>query len=91
MSLNLINALEVKGNNFITSEIKYPITVNTYIELKGDFCSSGKNKSKIYFGLRCFKENGEEILAYEVYRENEPLLITSISLDGKSLTLNKMP
>ena len=89
--MNLINTLEIKGNNFITSEIKYPITPDTNIELKGDFCSSGKNKSKIYFGLRCFKENGEEIFAYEVYRINEPLLITSISSDGKSLTLNKTP
>ena len=91
MSMNLINILEVKGSNFITSEIKYPITPDTNIELKGDFCSSGKNKSKIYFGLRCFKENGDEIFACEINRVNEPLLITSISSDGKSLTLNKMP
>ena len=91
MSIEPINGFVVKGYKEIKSDIKYPITEDTTIELKGEFCSSGKIKSKLYFGLKSFKENGEEIFAYHINRINEPLLITSISSDGKSITLNQKP
>ena len=89
--MELINIMSIKGNKQIFSKNKYPVNEDTVLELKGEFRSSGKTKSKIYFGLRCFKENGEEILAPKINRIDEPLLITSINTDGKSFTVNKKP
>ena len=91
MSIDIINTLSIKGNKAIYSENRYPVKEETILELKGEFRSSGKIKSKIYFGLRCFKENGEEISAPQVNRIDEPLFITSINTDGKNFTVNKKP
>ena len=91
MSIESINILSIKGDKHIKSKNRYPVNEETVMELKGEFRSSGKIKSIIYFGLECFKENGDEILAPHVYRVDEPLLITSINTDGKSFSLNKKP
>ena len=89
--MELINIMSIKGYKQIFSKTKYPINEDTVLELKGEFRSSGKTQSKIYFGLRCFKENREEILAPKINRIDEPLLITSINTDGKRFTVNKTP
>ena len=80
--MELINIMSIKGYKQIFSKTKYPVNEDTVLELKGEFRSSGKTQSKIYFGLRCFKENGEEILAPKINRIDESLLITSINTDG---------
>ena len=91
MSIESINILSIKGYKQIFSKNRYPVNDETIMELKGEFRSSGKVKSRIYFGLRCFKENGEEITAYHINRVDEPLFITSMNTDGKSFTVNKKP
>ena len=91
MSMEAISILSIKGNKQIKGNIRYPVNEETVMELKGEFRSSGKIKSRIYFGLKCFKENGDEITAYHINRVNEPLLLTSINTDGKSFTLDKKP
>ena len=91
MSIESINILSIKGDKHIKSKNRYPVNEETVMELKGEFRSSGKIKSIIYFGLECFKENGDEILDPHVNRVDEPLLITSINTDGKSFSLNKKP
>ena len=40
---------------------------DTTLELKDEFRSIGKEKSIIYFGLHCFKEDGNVILALAAY------------------------
>ena len=90
MSMETTSILSIKGYKHINSN-RYPVNEETVMELKGEFRSSGEIKSRIYFGLRCFKENGDEILDYHINRVNEPLLLTSINTDGKSFTLNKKP
>ena len=91
MSIDSINILSVKGAKSIRDKNIYPVNKETIIELKGEFRSSGKIKSIIYFGLRFFKKNGEEILDRQVNRVDESLLITSINTDGKCFTVNKKP
>ena len=70
---------------------KFQIHEDSVIELRGEFRSAGKIKSIIYFGLKCFKEDGTEISREDINRVDEPLLITSINTDNKSLFLNKKP
>jgi hypothetical protein len=41
--------------------------------------------------LHCFKEDGTDIFAHDVYRTNESLLITSYDSNGKKLVLDKKP
>ena len=91
MSIESTNILSVKGDKYIRDQNRYPVNKDTIIELKGEFRSTGKIKSKIYFGLICFKENGEEISSPQIHREDESLLITSINTDGKCFTMNKKP
>ena len=92
MSVSKEEIIVVKGcKDQLDSKQKYEVNENTLIELKGYFRSSGKIKSKIYFGLKCFKENGEGIEREDINRTRESLLITSINTDGKSLTVNKSP
>ena len=91
MSIESINIISIKGYKEIRSKNRYPVNEETVMELRGEFRSSGKIKSIIYFGLGCFKENGEEILDPQVNRVDESLLITSINTDGKSFSLNKKP
>ena len=89
--MNIINVMNIKGSKAIYSSLKYPITDDTIIELKGEFRSAGKEKSKIYFGLQCFRGNGSEIKAYDINRVNEPLIISSINTDYKSFSIIKKP
>ena len=91
MSMKIINVISIEGHKGISCSQKYPVSNETTIELKGEFRSSGKIKSIIYFGLDCFDEKGERINAWQVHRVNEPLILTSINSDGKSFTLNKKP
>ena len=92
MSVSSEEIIVVKScKNQLDSKQKYEVNENTIIELKGYFRSSGKIKSIIYFGLKCFKENGESIEREHINRTKESLLITSINTDGKSFILNKRP
>ena len=83
--------LTIKGNKQLNPQNKYAINEDNIIELKGEFHSEGKEKSRIYFGLRCFRENGEEIFAPHINRQKEDLLIISINTNEKSFTLDKKP
>ena len=91
MSMSLISVMNIEGNKDLHSSIKYPVTNDTIIELKGEFRSSGNKKARLYFGLQCFRENGTEIKAYDIIRINEPLILTSINSDGKRFSLIKKP
>jgi len=75
----------------INFQNNYNVDEDTTIILKGEFRSVGKEKSVIYFGLHCFKDDGTDILAKEVYRTHESLIIESYEQDGKKLILNKKP
>ena len=77
--------------NIVNFRNRYDVDEDTTIELKGEFRSIGKEKSRIYFGLHCFKEDGTDIFAYEVYRTNESLLIKSYDSNEKKLILEKKP
>lgn len=91
MSIETFNVMNIRGDKDISCSIKYPISPDSFLELKGEFRSSGKIKSHLWFGLNCFRENGKEIESFEIYRINEPLIITSVSSDGKSFSLIKKP
>ena len=69
----------------------YNVDEDTTLELKGEFRSIGKEKSRIYFGLHCLKEDGNDIIGKEIYRTNESLLITSYDSNNKKLVLEKKP
>ena len=53
MSIESINILSIKGDKHIKSKNRYQVNEETVMELKGEFRSSGKIKSIIYFGLEC--------------------------------------
>ena len=92
MSVNQNLILTIKGNkNQLDCKSKYHIEEDSIIELRGEFRSAGKTKSLIYFGLKCFRENGTGIEREDINRINEPLLITSINTDNKSLFIHKKP
>ena len=91
MSIDFINVISIKGDKPIYGTQRYPVSEETTIELMGEFRSSGKEKSKIFFGLQCFDEKGEEIEAYKVFRIKESLVLKSINSDGKSFSLIKKP
>ena len=92
MSINQNFVISVKGQkNQLDCKNKFPIFEDSIIELKGEFRSAGKIKSKIYFGLKCFKEDGTGIEREDINRVDESLLITSINTDNRSLILNKKP
>ena len=91
MSINFDKIMTIKGNKDLNFKNRYDVDEDTTIELKGEFRTSGKQKSIIYFGLHCFKEDGTEILDTDVNRTKESLLITSKSSDGKSFSLEKQP
>lgn len=91
MSVNKNLVISVKGyKNQLDSKNKYQINEDTIIELKGDFRSAGKIKSIIYFGLKCFKENGTEIERVDINRINEHILIASLKSNNEIL-LHKTP
>ena len=59
MSVNHNLTISIKGcKNQLDCKNKYQIDEDSIIELKGEFTSSGKIQSRIFFGLKCFKENG---------------------------------
>ena len=92
MSVNQNLILTIKGNkNQLDCKNKYHIEEDSIIELRGEFRSAGKTKSLISFGLKCFRENGTGIEREDINRINEPLLITSINTDNKSLFIHKKP
>ena len=92
MSVNQNLIISIKGcKDQLDCKNKYQIDEDSIIELKGEFRSAGKIKSLIYFGLKCFKENGQGIEREDINRINEPLLITSINTDNKSLFIHKKP
>ena len=92
MSVNQNFVMSIKGcKNQLDAKNKYYIFEDSVVELKGEFRSAGKTKSIIYFGLKCYKEDGTEITREHVNRINEPLLITSINTDNKSIFVNKNP
>ena len=91
MSVFKNEIITVKGYNRLENKIMYPIYEDTIVELKGEFRSEGNLKSRIYFGLHCFREDDSEIRREDINRTNESLLITSINTDGKTITLNKKP
>ena len=92
MSINQNLVLSIKGcKDQLDCKNKFQIHEDSVIELRGEFRSAGKIKSIIYFGLKCFKEDGTEISREDINRVDEPLLITSINTDNKSLFLNKKP
>ena len=70
---------------------KYKINKDSIIELKGEFRSAGKIKSKLHFGLRYFRENGSEIKREDINRIDESLIVTSINSDNKGLFVNRKP
>ena len=69
----------------------YDVDEDTTLELKGEFRSIGKEKSRIYFGLHCLKEDGKDIIGHDIYRTNESLLVTSYDSTNKKLILEKKP
>ena len=82
----------VKGcKDQLDSKKKYEINEDTLIELKGEFRSAGKIKSIIYFGLKCFREDGTGIEREDINRLDEDLLIISITNNNKGLLLHKNP
>jgi len=92
MSINKNLVISIKGcKDQLDCKNKFQIHEDSVIELKGEFRSAGKTKSKIYFGLKCFKEDGTEISREDINRVDEPILITSINTDNKSLFLHKKP
>ena len=92
MSISQNFIITVKGHkDQLDCKNKYPIFEDSVAELKGEFRSAGKIKSKIYFGLKCFKEDGTGIEREDINRVDESLLITSINTDNKSIFLNKKP
>ena len=91
MSVKKVYITEVTGQKTLEIEQKYAIKENSIIELKGEFRSAGKIKSKIYFGLKCLREDGRNISGTEIYRLEEPIIITSINGDNKSFILEKKP
>ena len=72
--------ITIKGNKMIDFQQKFPIYESTNVELKGKFRSLGEDKDKsiIYFGLHCFREDDSEIQREDINRTNESLLITSM-------------
>ena len=92
MSVNQNLVLTIKGcKNQLDSKNRFQIQEDSVLELKGEFRSAGKVKSIIYFGLKCFREDGRGIEREDINRIDESLLITSINTDNKSLFLNKKP
>ena len=92
MSVTQNFIISIKGNkDQLDCKNKYQLDEDSIIELKGEFRSAGKIKSLIYFGLKCFRENGQGIKREDINRINEPLLITSINTDNKSLFIHKKP
>ena len=92
MSVTQNFIISIKGNkDMLDCKNKYQLDEDSIIELKGEFRSAGKIKSLIYFGLKCFRENGQGIERKDINRINEPLLITSINTDNKSLFIHKKP
>ena len=92
MSVNHNLTISIKGcKDQLDCKNKYQIDEDSIIELKGEFRSAGKIKSLIYFGLKCFRENGQGIEREDINRIDEPLLITSINTDNKSLFIHKKP
>lgn len=91
MSVKSYNITEVTGPKTIEIEKQYIINENTIIELKGEFRSSGKIKSKIQFGLKCLREDGRNISGTEIYRYEEPITIESINSDNKTIILEQNP
>ena len=89
MSIILDKIMTIEGYKELNFKNRYDVDEDTTIELKGVFRTSGKQKSVIYFGLHCFKEDGTEIMCQHVNRTKESLLITSKSSDGKSFSLEK--
>ena len=92
MSISSNNVITIKGcKDQLDSKNKFLINEDTIIHLKGEFRSAGKTKSIVYFGLKCFREDGTEISREDINRIDEPLLITSINTDNKAFFLNKKP
>ena len=92
MSINKNLVISIKGcKDQLDCKNKFQIHEDSVIELKGEFRSAGQIKSRIYFGLKCFKEDGTEISREDINSVDEPLLITSINTDNKSLFLHKKP
>mgnify|MGYP007056262752 CR=1 FL=1 len=88
MSISQNVIITVKGQkDQLDCKNKYPIFEDSLAELKGEFRSAGKIKSKIYFGLKCFKEDETGIEKEDINRVDESLLITSINTDNKSIIL----
>ena len=55
MSVNQNLTISIKGcKDQLDCKNKYQIDEDSIIELKGEFRSAGKIKSKISFGLKCF-------------------------------------
>jgi len=82
-------AMRIIGPKELYSEQLYEIFEDSEIELSGEFRSEGSIGSRLFFGLRCYKENKSEIHSRLVWREQDSFVITSINKDGKTLFLNQ--
>ena len=91
MSIQINEIITVTGYKNLFFKQRYPVNLNSIVELRAEFRSIGNTKSKIYFGLNCFKEDGNSIKAFETFRKNEPLLIISKNIDMLGFTLEKKP
>ena len=91
MSIQTNEIITVTGDKCLFFQQRYPVTLNSVVELKAEFCSIGNINSKIFFGLNCFKEDGTSITSLETFRMNESLLIISKNNDMMGFTLEKKP
>ena len=91
MSIQINKIITVTGEKVLSFQQRYPVTLDSVIELRAEFRSIGNIKSKLFFGLDCFKENGTTITSGEIFRTNESLLIISKNSDMMGFTLEKKP
>ena len=91
MSIQFNQIITVTGDKCLFFQQRYPVTSNSVVELRAEFRSIGNAKSKICFGLDCFKEDGTTITSLETFRMNESLLIISKNSDMMGFTLEKKP
>ena len=75
MSVKINEIITVTGEKVLNFQQRYPVTINSEVELRAEFQSIGKINSKIFFGLNCFKEDGTTITSNETFRTNESLLM----------------
>lgn len=63
--------------------------MNMVITLMGDFISRGREESKVYFGIVCYRKDGTEIQSFHNLRKEEPYCIKEVSNDN-GLTVFKL-